>query len=177
MSRIAKTAICIPDNVKIDIKNQLVSIKGIKGELTHNVHSSVQIQYINNSLIFSTHHESFHGWAHAGTARAIINSIVIGVSEGFIKKLQLVGVGYRVTLNNDVLILSLGFSHAIDYKLPLGITAEVLSNNEFLLKGSNKQLLNQVAANIRSYRRPEPYKGKGVKLDNEIIKLKEAKKK
>ena len=115
--------------------------------------------------------------AQSGTARALVNAMVIGVTEGFTKKLQLVGVGYRAQVKGNVVALSLGFSHPVEHTLPAGITAECPSQTEIVLKGADKQLIGQVAADIRAYRRPEPYKGKGVRYSDEVVRMKEAKKK
>jgi len=117
------------------------------------------------------------GNAQSGTARALVNSMVIGVTEGFTRKLQLVGVGYRAQIKGNAVALSLGFSHPVEHVLPAGITAECPSQTEIVLKGSDKQLIGQVAADIRAYRRPEPYKGKGVRYADEVVRIKEAKKK
>ncbi|EJS87964.1 50S ribosomal protein L6, partial [Pasteurella multocida subsp. multocida str. Anand1_cattle] len=114
--------------------------------------------------------------AQAGTARALVNAMVIGVTEGFTKKLQLVGVGYRAQIKGNAVALSLGFSHPVEHALPAGITAECPSQTEIVLKGADKQLIGQVAADIRAYRRPEPYKGKGVRYADEVVRIKEAKK-
>ncbi|ABF14090.1 50S ribosomal protein L6 [Candidatus Palibaumannia cicadellinicola] len=177
MSRIAKLPINIPPNVGVEINGQKITIKGDNGELTHTINNAVSIQKIDDQLTFVPRHNYTHGWALAGTTRAILNSMVIGVTQGFTKKLQLIGVGYRITLNNHVISLFLGYSHTINYKLPMNITAECPSPTEIILKSADKQALGQVAIDLHSYRHPDPYKGKGIRYAEEIVYTKEAKKK
>lgn len=175
MSRIAKSPVTIPAGVTVKIEDQLVSVKGSKGALEFTLNDAVSVTQEENVLTFSA--DTAKGWSQAGTARSLINNMIIGVSDGFERKLQLVGVGYRAKANGDVLNLSLGFSHPLNYQLPAGITAETPSNTEIVLKGIDKQALGQVAAEIRAYRAPEPYKGKGVRYADEHVRRKEAKKK
>ncbi|PPI86502.1 50S ribosomal protein L6 [Candidatus Pantoea edessiphila] len=177
MSRIAKTPIVIPVGVEVTLDGQVISIKGKNGVLNSVINNAVKIQHIDNTLIFFPYKKFVDGWAQAGTARSIINSMVIGVCKGFIKKLQLVGVGYRASVKNNVINLSIGFSHFVNHLLPEGVVAECPIQTEIILKSANKQLIGQVAADIRSYRPPEPYKGKGICYFNEKIRIKEAKKK
>lgn len=180
MSRIAKKVIIVPSNVCVTLINQLIIVKGNYGKLKKTIHKSVQIDYVNSCLTFKSRIDnSTLGWAQAGTARSIINSMIIGVTEGFSKKLQLVGVGYKIVVGDNLqnLEMSLGFSHNINYVLPKGITAENVSQVEIIIKGIDKELVGQVAAKLRAYRKPEPYKGKGIRYINEIIRVKEAKKK
>ncbi|UDG81623.1 50S ribosomal protein L6 [Candidatus Profftia lariciata] len=177
MSRVAKTPIIIPIGVIIKLKGQKISIKGKNGELSRIIHNAVEVKHVNNTLIFSPREDFANAWAQAGTTRALLNIMIIGVTKGFIKKLQLVGVGYRAILQDNFVHLSLGFSHPVKYNLPIGITAECLSPTEIVIKGSDKQLVGQVAADLRAYRRPEPYKGKGVRYADEVVRIKEAKKK
>ncbi|BBI01386.1 50S ribosomal protein L6 [Buchnera aphidicola (Nipponaphis monzeni)] len=178
MSRIAKRVIIVPINVQVILCNQKIIIKGINGELSYIVNDYVKINYLNNILTFKGRSQYISSWMQAGTARSLIQSMITGVTVGFSKKLIFSGVGYRITLDcNNILNMSLGFSHPIIYKLPIGIFAEVLTQTELVLKGANKQLLGQVAADIRSYRKPEPYKGKGIRYEHEFIRIKEAKKK
>mgnify|MGYP001185830326 FL=1 len=176
MSRVAKNPVLIPDNVKFVIENNKVIVEGPKGkdELTINKYISV-VQKDSSVTIKYDESISSHA-AIAGTTRALINNMVIGVNVGFEKKLELVGVGYRAKLNGNTLDLTLGFSHPIQHQLPENVTAETPSQTEIILKSHNKQLLGQTAAEIRAYRPPEPYKGKGVKYADEQIKRKEAKK-
>ncbi|ABJ90780.1 50S ribosomal protein L6 [Buchnera aphidicola] len=179
MSRVAKSPIKIPQNVNISLQDLKVIVHGKLGILKKNIHKCIKIIKKNSYLFFSHNHSSSsYGWMQAGTCRALVNTMIIGVTTGFKKQLILFGIGYRVILeNNNILKLYLGFSHSISYQLPNLITANLLSQTEIVLSGINKQLVGQVAANIRSYRKPEPYKGKGIRYLNEIIRIKEAKKK
>lgn len=180
MSRVAKAPIQLPDNVQIDISKEAVSIKGPKGELSQKFNKLVDVSRCDddsNKIIFKPSSNDPTGWAHAGTVRAIVNNMVKGVTQGFEKTLELVGVGYRAQASNISLNLSLGFSHPVEYILPQGVAAETPNNTTIVLKGIDKQLLGQVASEIRSYRPPEPYKGKGIKYAGEVVARKEAKKK
>lgn len=177
MSRIAKSPVSIPSGVEVKIDGQLVSIKGAKGELSHSVNDQVQVSQVDSELVVGVRSDTPKAWAQAGTARAIVNNLVTGVSAGFEKKLTLIGVGYRAQAQGKVLNLSLGFSHPVAYEAPEGISIETPSQTEILVKGVDKQLVGQVAANIRAYRPPEPYKGKGVRYADEHVVRKEAKKK
>jgi len=135
------------------------------------------VTHENGELVFKARDESKAANALTGTTRSVANNMVIGVSDGFERKLELVGVGYRAQAKGDVLNLTLGFSHPVDYRLPEGVTAETPSQTEILLRGTDKQRVGQVAAEIRAYRPPEPYKGKGVRYSDEVVIRKEAKKK
>lgn len=177
MSRVANNPISIPKGVEVNIAGQAVTVKGGKGSMALDVHPAVQILQENNELKFQAVQGMENSNALAGTTRALLNNMVTGVSEGFEKKLQLVGVGYRAQAQGKVLNLTLGFSHPVAYDVPEGITIETPSQTEIVVKGSDKQQVGQVAANIRAYRPPEPYKGKGIKYSNEQIVRKEAKKK
>lgn len=177
MSRIAKSPITVPAGVEIKVDGSNVSVKGAKGTLSNTFNSVVSIGMEDSVLSVSPKNDSKNAWAQAGTVRSIINNMVVGVSEGFEKKLQLVGVGYRAQAQGKVLNLTLGFSHPINHELPEGITVETPSQTEVVVKGADKQVVGQVAAEIRAYRPPEPYKGKGVKYADEYILRKEAKKK
>ncbi|QJC33737.1 50S ribosomal protein L6 [Enterobacteriaceae endosymbiont of Donacia provostii] len=177
MSRIAKKLIIIPDNIKVFIKKQTISIMGNNKILKNIFNKNVKIILNNNKISFIPKIKCKNGWAQAGTVRSLVNSMIIGITKGFKKKLILSGVGYKFSIKNNILYLMIGFSHTISYTIPDGIFGKCLNSNEIILKGINKQLLGQVAANIRSYRPPEPYKGKGIRYDNEIIKIKETKKK
>ncbi|MFO8024797.1 50S ribosomal protein L6 [Thiohalophilus sp.] len=171
------TAISIPKGVEVSINDQHVSVKGSKGTMEHSVHPVVEIVQEETSLNFLPREKGPAAIAQSGTARAVVNNLMQGVSEGFEKKLELVGVGYRAQAQGKVLNLTLGFSHPINYELPEGITAETPSQTEVVIRGIDKQQVGQVAAEIRGYRPPEPYKGKGVKYADERIIRKEAKKK
>ena len=175
MSRVAKNPITIPDSVKVSIENSIIEVSGSKGNLNFKIPDSVSLNYEEN-IITVQYQESQQSVALAGTTRALVNNMVIGVSEGFQKKLQLVGVGYRAKASGKLLELSLGFSHPVKYQLPEDVSVETPSQTEVILSSHNKQALGQAAAEIRAFRPPEPYKGKGVKYADEVIKRKEAKK-
>ncbi len=169
--------ITVPKGVEISIQDQTVTIKGSKGTLAHKVHSSVEVSAADNVLTLAAREGHAGALAQSGTAQALINNMVAGVSKGFEKKLQLVGVGYRAQAQGNKLNMTLGFSHPIDYELPEGVSVETPSQTEIVLKGIDKQRVGQAAAEIRAFRPPEPYKGKGVKYADEHIVRKEAKKK
>jgi len=177
MSRVAKAPVTIPSGVEISLDNQLVTVKSSKATLTHNLNDSVVVAQQDSQLTFAPKEGDADGWAQAGTARALLNNMIKGVTEGFEKKLQLIGVGYRAAVKGNSINLTLGFSHPVEHALPEGVTAESPSQTELVIKGADKQLVGQVAADIRSYRRPEPYKGKGVRYADENVRRKEAKKK
>lgn len=175
MSRIAKNPVEIISGVTVNIKDQTVTVKGPKGEASLEVNENVNVKEENGSLLFSPKNDD--AMPISGTMRSLVNNIVIGVTEGFSKKLMLVGVGYRAALQGKDLKLSLGFSHDVIYPAPEGITFEVPKNQtEITVSGIDKQKVGQVCAEIRAYRPPEPYKGKGVKYADETIYRKEAKK-
>jgi large subunit ribosomal protein L6 len=175
MSRIAKAPITVTKGVDVKVDGQHVTVKGGKGSLELDVHPNVKVALNDGTLTVAPADDS--GWAMAGTMRALLNNMVTGVGEGFQKKLQLVGVGYRAQGKGKVLNLSLGYSHPIDYPVPEGITIETPSQTEVVVSGSDKQRVGQVAAEIRGFRPPEPYKGKGVRYADERVLRKEAKKK
>lgn len=177
MSRVAKSPVSLPSGVNVTLEGQSISVKGSKGTLEFEVHSSVEVKQEDNVLTFAPKMGGKEADALAGTTRALINNMVTGVSAGFEKKLQLVGVGYRAKAAGSTLNLTLGFSHPVDYQLPDGVKAETPSQTDIVLKSADKQLLGQVAAEIRAFRAPEPYKGKGVRYADEHIRRKEAKKK
>ena len=170
------TPISVPSGVEVKIDGQHVNVKGSKGALEHVMHDSVTAAYGDNVITFEPKQEP-GSIAQAGTVRALLRNMMVGVSTGFEKKLELVGVGYRAQAQGNKLNLTLGFSHPVEYAVPAGITIETPSQTEILVKGIDKQVVGQVAAEIRAYRPPEPYKGKGVKYANEQIIKKEAKKK
>jgi len=177
MSRVAKKPVPVPAGVEISLSGRQLTVKGPKGTLEHQLHGLVEISHENGELSFSARNNSKAANALAGTTRALASNMVTGVSAGFERKLELVGVGYRAQAKGSVLGLTLGFSHPIDYELPEGITAETPTQTEILLKGTDKQRIGQVAAEIRAFRPPEPYKGKGVRYSDEVVVRKEAKKK
>ena len=177
MSRVGKSPIAIPAGVEVKIAGQDVTVKGANGQLSLVVNDAVEV-VLEENVLRTTPREGFDGaGAQTGTARAVLNNMVTGVSKGFERKLQLIGVGYRAAAKGETLNLTLGFSHPVEYAVPAGITVETPSQTEILVKGADKQLVCQVAANIRGYRPPEPYKGKGVRYSDEVVLRKEAKKK
>jgi len=177
MSRVAKKPIELPKGVEITVNGTQVTVKGPKGSLQQKIHRLVEMKQDGSQLIFAARNDEPGAWAQAGTARALINNLVTGVSKGFERKLELVGVGYRAQAQGKVLNLTLGFSHPVNYAVPEGVTIETPSQTEIVVRGSDRQKVGQVAADIRAYRPPEPYKGKGVKYSDEVIMRKEAKKK
>lgn len=177
MSRVAKAPVQIPAGVEVKLAGDKISVKGKQGQLELDVHSAVEVKQEENVLTFAPKTGDKKDNALAGTFRALVNNMVTGVSVGFEKKLVLQGVGYRAKAAGKTLNLSLGFSHPVDYELPEGVTAETPSQTEVVIKGIDKQVVGQVAAEIRGYRPPEPYKGKGVRYADENVRRKEAKKK
>lgn len=175
MSRVAKKPVAIPKGVEVKLNGKVISFKGPKGQLEMTVHQSVNVDLAANELRFEPEAEQFIGMA--GTMRSLANNNAQGVATGFEMKLQLVGVGYRAQVQGKVLNLALGFSHPINFEIPEGITIETPSQTEIVIRGADRQKVGQVASNIRGYRPPEPYKGKGVKYHDEVIYRKEAKKK
>ena len=177
MSRIAKQPIDIPSGVDFSVNGREVSAKGPKGFLTLTLHDAVNLEHQDNVVKLSAKDASKSSSAVVGTMRSVVNNIVIGVTEGFEKKLLLVGVGYRAQLQGKKLSLSLGLSHPVIYQVPEGIEIESPSATEIVVRGCNKQQVGQVSAEIRAFRPPEPYKGKGIKYADEQVVRKEAKKK
>ena len=177
MSRIAKAPVDIRTGVEITIAGQEVTVKGSKGTLTRVFNDAVEVVQEENQLKALPRDGFANNWAQAGTARALLDQMVVGVTDGFEKKLQLNGVGYRASAQGSKLNLTLGFSHPVGYEMPAGITVETPTQTEIIVKGTDKQVVGQVAANIRAYRPPEPYKGKGVRYADETVRRKEAKKK
>jgi len=177
MSRVAKAPVAVPAGVTVTLSGQDIKVKGPIGELSRTIHSDVVISQEENNIITNIVADVKGAWAQAGTSRALINNMVEGVSKGFEKKLLLNGVGYRAKAAGKVLNLSLGFSHPVEHTIPAGITVETPSQTEIILKGADKHLVGQTAANIRAYRKPEPYKGKGIRYSDEHVRRKEAKKK
>jgi large subunit ribosomal protein L6 len=177
MSRVAKSPIALPSGVSAKQEGEMLKVKGPKGELSLKLHPLVEFKEADSTLNLSPVSEDKQAWAMAGTMRALVNNMVTGVSQGFERKLQLVGVGYRAQAGGKSLNLSLGFSHPIDYPVPDGISIATPSATEIVVSGSDKQRVGQVAAEIRAFRPPEPYKGKGVRYADEHVMRKEAKKK
>ena len=177
VSRVAKNPIEIPSGVELKVTDRLVTIKGKLGELHQEIHPVVTIIQQENSIQLAPANTETEPNAMAGTMSALVRNMVKGVSEGFERKLTLVGVGYRAKAQGKTLNLSVGFSHPVNIDMPEGVSVETPSQTEIVLKGADKQKVSQLAANIRQVRPPEPYKGKGIRYENERISLKEAKKK
>lgn len=175
MSRVANNPVEIPKGVEVTLAGQTVKVKGAKGEMVHETHPLVEVSQEESVLKFAARNSESSANALAGTTRALINNMVTGVSQGFEKKLQLIGVGYRAQAQGNKLNLALGFSHPVDFEVPAGVTVETPSQTEVVVKGIDKQQVGQVAANIRAYRPPEPYKGKGVRYQGEYIRRKAGK--
>lgn len=176
MSRIANNPVKVPSGVEVNISGSDLRVKGGKGELQHRVHDLVTVTQEDGVLRFKANNNSKVARALSGTTRALAQNMVTGVTEGFERKLTIIGVGYRAAVQGKSLNLTLGFSHPVNFPIPEGITVETPSQTEIVIKGVDKQLVGQVAANIRAYRPPEPYKGKGVRYTDEHIIRKEAKK-
>ena len=177
MSRIAKEPVLIPTNVEVGLSASDVSVKGPLGKLQRSINSDVTVEHKDDNLLVKVANNSKQANAMSGTMRSLLANMVQGVSKGYEKKLLLVGVGYRAKADKENLNLTLGFSHPVVYKLPEGIKAETPSQTEIVIKGIDKQKVGQVAAEVRAFRKPEPYKGKGVRYADEVIVMKEAKKK
>jgi len=177
MSRVAKRPVALISGVEVDLKGNSLTVKGPKGSLSLECHSEVEVKNEDSTLAVAARSGSRFARAMAGTTRSLINNMVTGVSSGFERKLELVGVGYRAKAQGQKLNLTLGFSHPVSYEVPKGITVETPSQTEILVKGIDLQQVGQVAAELRDFRPPEPYKGKGVRYSDERIRLKEAKKK
>ena len=175
MSRVAKNPVTLPSGVEVKLDGHDLSVKGTKGTLTMTINGNVEVSHEDNTLTFAAKDRT--AVAMSGTTRALVNNMVVGVTDGFERKLVLNGVGYRAAIQGKKLNLTLGFSHPVEYELPDGISAETPSQTEIVLKGIDKQALGQAAAEIRAFRPPEPYKGKGVRYADEYVRRKEAKKK
>ena len=177
MSRVANNPVELPKGVEVTLSDSDISVKGAKGTMAMAIDPKVEIVKGDNVLTFAARSADTFARAMSGTTRALVNNMVVGVSQGFETKLDLVGVGYRAQVQGKKLNLTLGFSHPVVYELPEGVSAETPSQTEVLLKSSDKQKLGQAVAEIRAFRPPEPYKGKGVQIAGEYIRRKEAKKK
>jgi large subunit ribosomal protein L6 len=177
MSRIAKYPVALPAGTEANITAGAITVKGPLGSLTQELKGDVSIKLDNGQLTFAAADSSRHAKAMSGTMRALVANMVQGVSKGFERKLSLVGVGYRAQVQGDALNLSLGFSHPVIHKMPKGVKAETPSQTEIVIKGIDRQQVGQVAAEVRAYRPPEPYKGKGVRYVDEVVIIKETKKK
>jgi len=177
MSRVAKNPVVIPAGVEVKIDAGQIVVKGPLGSLAQAVHPSVKVEHGEAGIQCSAIAGAVNGNAMSGTLRALVNNMVTGVSKGFERKLNLVGVGYRAQAQGDKLNLSLGFSHPVVHQMPVGIKVETPTQTEIVIKGVDKQAVGKVAAEVRAYRAPEPYKGKGVRYSDEVVTLKETKKK
>lgn len=177
MSRVSNNPVFVPKNVEVSITSSEVMIKGPLGFLKQRLESNVSIEFNDSQLKVTANDATKFSNAISGTIRALLANMVKGVSDGFERKLLLVGVGYRAQATANMLSLTLGFSHSIDYAVPNGIKIETPSQTEIVIKGIDKQKVGQAAAEIRAYRRPEPYKGKGIRYSDEVIVIKETKKK
>jgi large subunit ribosomal protein L6 len=177
MSRVASNPVAVPSGVDVKLAGQRIDIKGSKGELGMDVHGHVEIIQEDGALKFAPRSSDKQAHALAGTTRALVNNMVTGVSQGFERRLLLQGVGYRAQAQGKKLNLQLGFSHPVEYELPDGIAVDTPSQTEIVVSGVSKQLVGQVSAEIRAFRPPEPYKGKGVRYADERVRRKEAKKK
>ena len=177
MSRVAKSPVEVPAAVTVTLNGQSLSVKGGKGTLALEIHPSVEVKHENNVLTFAPRDSAKQSDALAGTTRSLVNNMVTGVSQGFEKKLLLTGVGYRAKADGNTVNLSVGFSDAVNYTVPAGVTVETPSQTEIVLRSADKQLLGHTASEIRAFREPEPYKGKGIRHADETVLRKEAKKK
>ncbi len=177
MSRVAKSPVPLSSGVDVKLSGQSISVKGPKGAMDFTVHPDVKVVEEESTLKVIPQQESKQAWAMAGTTRALLSNMVTGVTKGFERKLALVGIGYRAQAKGRILNLALGYSHPIDYKAPEGVDISTPSPTEIVVSGYDKQRVGQVAAEIRSFRPPEPYKGKGIRYADEQVARKEAKKK
>lgn len=177
MSRVAKNPITLPKGVEIKIDGSRMTVKGAKGQLSHTLSRSVKVSVADNQLTVEWDQNDKDAKALAGTTRAVLSNLVTGVSAGFERKLTLIGVGYRAQAKGNVLGLTLGYSHPVEFAVPEGLTVDTPSQTEIVIKGYDKQKIGEVAAKIRAYRPPEPYKGKGIRYADEFVERKEAKKK
>ena len=175
MSRIANKPVVIPAGVTLDLKDNTVTVKGPKGELTYTFNQNISLEQREGEVVFTRPDDSKENKTIHGTTRAVFNNMVVGVTEGFQKELELIGVGYRAQLQGKKLVLNVGYSHPVEFTPEEGIEIEVPSNTKVIVKGYDKQKVGELAANIRGVRPPEPYKGKGIRYVNEFVRRKEGK--
>lgn len=175
MSRIGKNAITIPAGVTVTINDKLVTVKGPKGELSQEIRPEIKAELVNNQVVFSVIHKSKQTPGFWGLSRALVANMIKGVTEGFEKKLELVGVGYRVKKAANGITITVGFSHPIEFTAPNGIDFDVADEKSLVVKGIDKQLVGLTAAQVRAFRKPEPYKGKGIKYADEVVRRKAGK--
>lgn len=174
MSRIGNRVLSIPENVTVSVSGNIVSVKGPKGELSTEINRNITVEISGNELTVLRKNDNFKNFH--GTANANIRNMIIGVTEGFEKKLESIGVGYRFALKGDTIVVTAGYSHPVEVKVPTTLAVEAPSNTELTIKGTDKCLVGEFAANIRKIRQPEPYKGKGIRYKDEVIRRKEGKK-
>ncbi|MDR2874617.1 MAG: 50S ribosomal protein L6 [Methylobacillus sp.] len=177
MSRVAKNPVAIPAKVEVTVSGDSIAVSGPLGKISQFISPDVTLTREGDNIQVAAANDSQQSRAMSGTMRALVANMVHGVSQGFTKKLSLIGVGYKAQAQGAALNLDLGFSHPINHKMPAGITVETPSQTEIVIKGVDKQVVGQVAAQIRAYRKPEPYKGKGVRYADEVVVIKETKKK
>ena len=175
MSRIGVKPIVVPAGVEVTVDGNVVTVKGPKGQLSQEINKNMSIELKDGMLTVSRPDDERHNRGQHGLSRTLINNMIVGVTTGFEKRLQLVGVGYKAEKKGDTLVMSLGYSHPVEMKDPEGITTECPSQTEVTVKGIDKALVGNYAANIRAWRKPEPYKGKGIKYVDEVIRRKEGK--
>ena len=175
MSRIGKKPVAIPAGVTVEIDGHTVTVKGPKGELTRELNTNILVEVNESEVVFTRPDESKTNRSLHGTTRSIVNNMVIGVSEGFKKELELIGVGYRAQKQGEKLVLSVGLSHPVEFESSEGVSFEVPANTKIIVEGFNKEKVGELAANIRAVRPPEPYKGKGIRYTDEIVRRKEGK--
>lgn len=177
MSRVAKAPVALPKGTSVTLNDRQVEVKGKNGNMSLRLHDLVELKQEDDTLLLSPVVDSKEAMMHTGTIRSLLNNMVEGVTNGFEKRLQLIGVGYRAQVAGNKVTLNVGYSHPVEYTLPEGVTAETPSQTEIILKSNDKQQLGQAAAKIRGFRPPEPYKGKGIRYSDEHVVRKEAKKK
>lgn len=175
MSRLGKKEILIPDGVTVEVNGSDVKVKGPKGELTYTARPEIKVELQDNAVVTSVKHNTKNSSAYWGLVRSLISNMVQGVSEGYEKKLELVGVGYRARKSGNGVSITVGYSHPVEFEAPEGIELEVVDEKNVTIKGSDKQLVGQTAAKIRSFRKPEPYKGKGIRYSGEVVRRKAGK--
>lgn len=176
MSRIGNRKVVVPAGVTVDVKDLIITVKGPKGELTSHTTKNVDIEVSENELVVTRKNDDLKSKAMHGTVNANIVNMIIGVTEGYQKNLEIIGVGYRFTLKGNTLVVAAGYSHPVEVEVPSDLTVESISNTEIAVKGIDKIKVGEFAANIRKIRKPEPYKGKGIRYKNEHIIRKEGKK-
>ena len=175
MSRIGKRPVTIPEGVTVEVNGHTVTVKGSKGELTRELHPAIQLEVKENEVEFTRPNDSKESRSLHGTTRSVFNNMVVGVSEGFKKELELIGVGYRAQKQGDKLMLNVGLSHPVEFEASEGVSFEVPANTKIIVEGFNKEKVGDLAANIRAVRPPEPYKGKGIRYVDEFVRRKEGK--